>query len=83
MRTRWGSCNAASRRILLNLELAKKPPGCVEYVLVHEMVHEMVHLLEPDHGLAFQGHLTRLLPRWRTLRDELQRAPLAHEEWRY
>ena len=39
MKTRWGSCNAAVRRVWLNLELAKKPTACLEYILVHEMVH--------------------------------------------
>lgn len=31
MKTKWGSCNADARRIWLNLELAKKPPACLEY----------------------------------------------------
>jgi len=32
MKTPRGSCNASSRRIWLNLELAKKPPSCLEFV---------------------------------------------------
>lgn len=39
MKTRWGSCNAAARRIWLNLESAKKPFSCLEYIFVHELVH--------------------------------------------
>ena len=39
MRTRWGTCNINASRIWLNLELAKKPALCLEYILVHEMVH--------------------------------------------
>ena len=39
MKTRWGSCNRDARRIWLNLELAKKPASCLEYIVVHEMVH--------------------------------------------
>jgi predicted metal-dependent hydrolase len=35
MKTKWGSCNSQQRRIWLNLELAKKPVDCLEYVLVH------------------------------------------------
>lgn len=79
MKTRWGSCNIDERRIWLNLELAKKPPECLEYILVHEMVH----LLERHHNDAFKAYMDHFMPNWRSHRDELNRAPLAHEEWRY
>ncbi|MEY6431166.1 SprT family zinc-dependent metalloprotease [Thioalkalicoccus limnaeus] len=79
MKTRWGSCNAAARRIWLNLELAKKPVACVEYVLVHEMIH----LLERQHNDRFRERLDAALPGWRAARAELNRAPLAHEDWTY
>lgn len=78
MKTRWGSCNAPAQRIWLNLELAKKPPACLEYVLVHEMVH----FLERHHNERFRALMDRLMPSWRLYREELNRAPLAHEEWR-
>lgn len=70
MRTRWGTCNVAARRIWLNLELAKKPIECLEYVVVHEMVH----LLERRHNDRFKGYMDRLLPRWREYRDQLSHA---------
>jgi len=79
MKTRWGSCNAAARRVWLNLELIKKPVGCLEYVLVHELVH----LHERHHNDRFLERMETLLPGWRVHRDELNRAPLAHEEWTY
>jgi predicted metal-dependent hydrolase len=79
MKTRWGSCNPAARRIWLNLELAKKPLQCVEYIVVHEMVH----LLERHHTDRFRELMETYLPQWRLYRDELNRAPLAHEEWQY
>lgn len=79
MKTRWGSCNPRAGRIWLSLELAKKSPGCVEYVVVHEMVH----LLERKHDDRFRGFMDQFLPTWRLLRDELNRAPLAHEDWEY
>ena len=50
MKTKWGTCNIDARRIWLNLELAKKPPQCLEYILVHEMVH----LLERHHNDRFR-----------------------------
>ena len=79
MKTRWGSCNPHARRIWLNPELARKPPACLEYVLVHELVH----LIERRHTDRFRALMDRFLPRWRQRRDELNRAPLAHEEWTY
>lgn len=79
MRTRWGSCNAEVGRIWLNLELIKKPVTCAEYVLVHEMVH----LHERHHTDAFRERMQALMPGWRLYRDELNRAPLAHEDWKY
>jgi len=79
MKTKWGSCNAEARRIWLNLELAKKPYECLEYVLVHELVH----LLEGHHNDRFRGLMDRFMPQWRLHREELNRAPLAHEGWDY
>jgi predicted metal-dependent hydrolase len=79
MKTRWGSCNVRDRRVWLNLELAKKPPHCLEYVLVHELVH----LLERHHNDRFKALMDQFMPPWRLYRDELNQTPLAHEEWAY
>mgnify|MGYP001006500804 CR=1 FL=1 len=79
MKTRWGSCNIGARRIWFNLELAKKPARCLEYVAVHELVH----LLERNHNTRFKALMDQYLPAWRACREELNRAPLGHEEWRY
>ena len=79
MKTRWGSCNPDARRIWLNLELAKKSTVCVEYILVHEMVH----LLERHHSDEFRAQMDRLLPQWRLCRDELNAAPLPHDDLAY
>ncbi|NEX19768.1 M48 family metallopeptidase [Thiorhodococcus mannitoliphagus] len=77
MKTRWGSCSIAVRRIWLNLELAKKPPQCLEYILVHELAH----LLERHHNERFIALLDAHLPSWRQSRDILNQMPLGHEEW--
>ena len=77
MKTRWGTCNAAARRIWLNSELAKKPLSCIEYVVVHEMAH----LVEPRHNDRFRELLDRLMPRWRLRAEELNRTRLADEGW--
>lgn len=79
MKTRWGTCNPDTRRILLNLELAKKSESCTEFILVHEMVH----LLERYHNEVFMRHMDRLFPQWRLARDNLNQTPLAHEKWAY
>jgi hypothetical protein len=79
MKTRWGSCNIEAGRIWLNLELAKKPAPCLEYVVVHEMVH----LLERRHNDRFKTFMNQFLPQWQFIRDELNREPLAHEDWEY
>ena len=79
MRTRWGTCNTVSKRIWLNLELAKKPPQCLEYIVVHELIH----LRERHHNDRFQALLSEAMPNWKVLRTQLNRSPLAHEEWEY
>jgi predicted metal-dependent hydrolase len=79
MKTKWGTCNIEARRIWLNQELIKKPVHCLEYIIVHELVH----LLERHHNERFTAHMDRFLPQWRFLRDELNKAPLAHERWDY
>jgi predicted metal-dependent hydrolase len=79
MKTKWGTCNADARRIWLNVELVKKPVGCLEYVLVHELVH----LLERHHNDRFVSIMNRLLPQWRTYRQLLNSEPLAHATWSY
>lgn len=76
MKTRWGGCNVASRNIRLNTELAKKPPECLEYVLLHELVH----LREATHNARFVALMDRLMPRWRDRRALLNRLPIAVEQ---
>lgn len=77
MKTRWGSCNREAGRIWLNLELVKKHPLCLEYVVVHELAH----LLERNHGERFAELMDSLLPDWKSRRDTLNNAPLADEAW--
>ncbi|HEU5415535.1 MAG TPA: SprT family zinc-dependent metalloprotease [Candidatus Angelobacter sp.] len=79
MKTKWGSCNALSGHIRLNTELAKKPPHCLEYIVVHELVH----FIERHHGDRFKSLMDRYLPPWRSYRDELNRFPLSHKNWTY
>ncbi len=73
MKTRWGTCNIRARRIWLNLQLATKPPECLEYVVVHEMVH----LHERLHNARFYAWMDRCLPDWRDRRRLLNARPNA------
>lgn len=79
LKTLWGSCNAEAGRIWLNLELIKKPPTCLEFILVHELAH----LIERHHNERFLAIMDRAMPTWRASREELNRSPLAHEGWSY
>lgn len=78
MKTKWGACSLEARRIWLNLELAKKPEECLEYIIVHELAH----LKERHHSDGFIEMLDRL-PSWRRLRKVLNEAPLGHADWTY
>ncbi len=73
MRTRWGTCNVVDKRIWLNLQLAKKPPECLEYVITHELVH----LYERNHSRKFWGYMDRFYPNWREVRKKLNAAEAA------
>lgn len=79
MKTKWGSCNIEKKRIWINLELAKKPEHCLEYIIVHEMVH----LLERHHNDRFLYFMDTYLPNWRQLKDELNKLPVSHADWSY
>ncbi len=67
MKTRWGTCNTSAQRIWLNLELAKKPLACLEYVVAHEMTH----LLERSHNQRFVQLMDQFMPDWRTHKAQL------------
>lgn len=67
MKTRWGTCNVQKKRIWINLELARKPLRCLDYLIAHEMIH----LLEPSHNATFYSLMDHYLPEWRALRAEL------------
>lgn len=79
MKTRWGTCNQMQGRVWLNLELAKKPLACLEYV----MVHELLHLIEKKHNDRFVELMTKHLPKWRSTKEQLNALILAPETWEY
>lgn len=79
MKTKWGSSSHGAGSIRLNTELAKKPPECLEYIVVHEMIH----LLEPTHNSRFIALMDQFMPKWQFQRQELNRLPVRHETWGY
>ena len=79
MKTRWGTCNHKRARVLINLELAKKPIACVEYVVVHELLH----LIEKKHSDKFVALMAKYIPKWKGIKEELNSFILSYEEWRY
>ena len=71
MKSRWGSCSSKTRRIRFNLELAKKTPECLEYIVVHELVH----LLEASHNSRFKALMNQFYPNWKYYWKELLSLP--------
>ncbi len=72
MKTKWGTCNIESHRIWLNLELAKKPIICLEYIIIHEMTH----LLERNHNTRFVALMNQFMPNWKEVKEELNLLPI-------
>lgn len=68
MKSRWGSCTVTKKTIRLNLQLAKKPEECVEYVVVHELTH----LLEPSHNERFHAYMKQYLPDYKKRKQRLE-----------
>lgn len=79
MKTRWGSCNSPARTIRLNTDLGRKPPECLEYIVVHELIH----ILEPTHNERFKAYMNHFMPDWEHRRQVLNRLPVRHENWTY
>jgi predicted metal-dependent hydrolase len=79
MKTKWGSCSPISASVRFNTDLAKKPPECLEYIVVHELAH----LIEPTHNDRFTALLDRMMPNWRLYRQLLNQLPVRHENWVY
>jgi predicted metal-dependent hydrolase len=67
MTTRWGTCNTKTGKIWFNLQLAKKPVECLEYVILHELVHLKVK----NHGPDFVAMMDLHMPYWRDVRKNL------------
>ncbi|MDR1034130.1 MAG: M48 family metallopeptidase [Bifidobacteriaceae bacterium] len=67
MTTRWGTCNLKTGIIRFNLQLAKKPPECLEYVILHELAH----FIERTHNARFVAVMDEYMPMWREIKKTL------------
>lgn len=72
MTTKWGTCNTSTGKIWLNLQLAKKPIECLEYVILHELSHLKVK----NHGPEFVAILDQHMPYWREYKRQLNDSKL-------
>ena len=59
-------------KIMFNLQLAKKPLNCIEYVVAHELTH----LIEQNHTDKFRHILGTYLPGWQKIKEQLNEFPL-------
>ena len=67
MSTKWGTCSIKTGKIWINLQLAKKTPECLEYVILHELIH----LEEKNHNERFVAKMDNYMPNWRIIRKSL------------
>jgi predicted metal-dependent hydrolase len=79
MKTKWGSCNHRTGAVRFNTDLAKKPPQCLEYIVVHELMH----LVEQTHNARFVSLMNQFFPKWRVIQQMLNDLPVRHEDWSY
>ncbi len=76
MTTRWGSCNTKTGKIWINLQLAKKTPECLEYIILHELIH----LVEKTHNERFVSLMDKYMPMWREIKATLNDQTLDYME---
>jgi predicted metal-dependent hydrolase len=76
MTTRWGTCNTKTGKLWFNLQLAKKTPDCLEYVVLHELIH----LIEKHHNEHFISLMDSYMPMWREVKATLNGQTLDYME---
>jgi len=76
MTTRWGTCNTKTGKLWFNLQLAKKSPKCLEYIILHELVH----LVEKKHNERFVSLMDKYMPMWREVKATLNGQTLDYME---
>jgi len=67
MTSKWGTCVIPERKIWLNLQLAKKPVECLEYIILHELIHLRVK----NHDTDFIALMDKYMPFWKEIKKKL------------
>lgn len=67
MKTKWGSCTKNKGKLWFNLQLAKKPIDCIEYVVLHELIHLKVE----KHNNEFKNLMQQYMPNWQERKSTL------------
>ncbi|GHT18150.1 hypothetical protein FACS1894189_5550 [Planctomycetales bacterium] len=67
MTSKWGTCNITDRKIWFNLQLAKKPVECLEYIILHELIHLKIK----NHNADFTAQMEKYMPFWREVKNKL------------
>ena len=67
MKTKWGSCTKNKGKLWFNLQLAKKPIDCIEYVVLHELIHLKVE----KHNKEFKNLMQQYMPNWQERKSTL------------
>lgn len=68
MKSQWGSCHIADKKIVMNSRLALYPEVCAAYVFVHEYAHFIV----PNHSAEFYAVVGDIMPDYRVCMDILK-----------
>ena len=69
MKTRWGTCTPAKKKITLNLNLMYAPKEYLEYVALHELAH----FVEIYHNERFYNILSEFMCDWKSRQDTLNK----------
>ncbi len=76
MTTHWGTCITKTGKLWFNLQLAKKSPECLEYIILHELIH----LVEKKHNERFVSLMDKYMPMWREVKTTLNGQALDYME---
>jgi len=69
MKSRWGVCKPSSKTITLNLELIKRHPKYLDYVIVQELAH----FIHPNHSQDFWNLVKENCQDYQILRREMKK----------
>lgn len=71
LKTKWGSCSV-KRNLNFNYKILFLKEELCDYIIVHELCH----LKQMNHSNVFWGHVEKILPNYRHIREELKKAGL-------